>query len=131
MDSSGSVRDDYSTQKDFIKKLSRKFFDGKQKSKVGVITFSYRVRMSVKLSDHANMAAFSRALDSIPLMGATTRIDKALRLAQRDFFREENGGRGHVPDLLVLLTDGSQTKTDSDWEDPAEIADELRNAGIR
>lgn len=44
-------------------------------------------------------------------------------------FASENGGRGGVSKLLILLTDGTQTKA-HDAEDPALIAEELRNMGM-
>ena len=56
-----------------------------------------------------DIKSFNEAVDSIPLMGSTTRIDGALRLAQRQLFKVENGGRDLAPNILVLLTDGSQT----------------------
>ena len=67
-------------------------------------------------------------MDHIPLMGLTTRIDRAFRLAQAEMFAAENGGREKVGKLLILLTDGTQTE-DVDVEDPADIADELRADG--
>ena len=69
------------------------------------------------------------AIDHIPLMGQTTRIDRAFRLVQSEMFAKENGGRENVPKLLILMTDGSQTE-DLGAEDPADIADELRADGI-
>lgn len=45
-------------------------------------------------------------------------------------FTSNNGGRPQLPDILVLLTDGSQTN-DADAVDPGDIAEELHKAGIR
>ena len=57
------------------------------------------------------------------------RIDRALRLTQRELFAPENGGRnGGIPKVLILLTDGSQTPG-KDAEDPGDIADQLRAEG--
>ena len=63
-------------------------------------------------------------------MGSTTRIDKALRLAQNELFDEENGARFQVNKILIMLTDGSQTQ-DDESEDPAMIAQEIRDSGIQ
>ena len=68
-------------------------------------------------------------MDAIPLMGLQTRIDKALRLSQKRMFAAGNGGRKDVPKVLILLTDGSQTKSRR-AEDPSLIAEELRRSGI-
>ena len=62
-------------------------------------------------------------------MGSITRIDRALRLAQRELFDESNGARAGVAKILVLLTDRSQTP-DADAEDPGNISDEIRASGI-
>ena len=70
--------------------------------------------------------AFNAAVDAIPLMGLTTRIDRALRLAQAELFEPENGGRPDVKDILILLTDGTQTPGKF-AEDPGDIARQLRN----
>ena len=61
------------------------------------------------------IGAFNDAVDDIPLMGSTTRIDTALRMAQNELFLEENGGRDIAPNILVLLTDGSQTPGKNIW----------------
>ena len=98
-------------------------------SRVGVVTFSYFSELSIKLSDHSDISSFNKAVDKIPLMGYTTRIDKALRLAGKELFSIANGGRAGATKLLILLTDGSQTP-DPGAEDPGEIADEFRADGI-
>ena len=98
-------------------------------SRVGVATFSYFSELSIKLSDHNDISSFNKAVDKIPLMGSTTRIDKALRLARKELFSIANGGRAGATKLLILLTDGSQTR-DAGAEDPGEIVDEFRADGI-
>ena len=47
----------------------------------------------------------------------------------RELFRPINGGRHYVNDLLILLTDGSQTPS-KDAEDPGDIAEEIRKSGV-
>ena len=129
LDSSGSLSKDYGKEKDFLKTLAAAFGVSSNASRAGVVTFSYFSELSVKLSDHGDISSFKQAVDNIPLMGSTTRIDKALRLAQKELFSLGNGGRAGVPKLLILLTDGSQTQ-DAGAEDPGDIAEELRADGI-
>ena len=57
-------------------------------------------------------------------MNSGTRIDKALRQAQRQFFTASNGGRQNVPKTIILLTDGKS------GGNPAAVAREIRAAGI-
>ena len=130
LDSSGSLRNDYSKEKDFLNALAATFGVSDTGSRAGVITFSYNSEHSIKLNDYSDLTRFREAVNKIPLMGSTTRIDKALRLTQKELFSLSNGARPGIPKLLVLLTDGSQTK-DADAEDPVIIAEEIRRSGIR
>ena len=129
LDSSGSMSRDYGKEKQILKKVAALFGISSSKSRAGVVTFSYFSELSIKLSDHSNISSFNQAVDNIPLMGSTTRIDRALRLAQKELFSLANGGRTNVTKLLILLTDGTQTP-DSGAEDPGDVADELRADGI-
>ena len=129
LDSSGSLRNEYHKEKDFLKAVANAFDISADGSRVGVVTFSFNAEHSIKLKDHSDKSSFNAAVDAIPLMGSTTRIDRALRLTQKELFAAENGGRKNVPKILVLMTDGSQT-ADADAEDPGKISEELRKAGI-
>ena len=129
LDSSGSLRNDYQNEKDFLKSLAGAFGVTKDDSRAGVITFSYYSEHSIKLKDHTDITSFNAAVDAIPLMGSTTRIDRALRLTQNELFTLENGARPGIPKILILLTDGSQTQ-DAGAEDPGVISNELRLSGI-
>jgi len=129
LDSSGSLRTDYGKEKAFLKSLAAAFGVSQKASRAGVVTFSYYTEHSIKLSDHDDVISFNKAVDNIPLMGSTTRIDKALRLTQKEMFSLANGARAGIPKVVILLTDGSQTQ-DAGAEDPGDVADELRNAGI-
>ena len=130
LDSSGSLRNDYDKEKDFLKALAASFGVSDDGARAGVVTFSYNSEHSIKLNDHSSFSTFNDAVDKIPLMGSTTRIDKALRLSQKELFTLPNGGRPGIPKILILLTDGSQTQ-DADAEDPSIIANEIRSRGIK
>ena len=94
-------------------------------SRIGVVTFSYDAEHSIKLSDHADIKNFKAAVDKLPLMGYTTRIDKALSMVRDESFLPSNGGRANVPKILFVLTDGTQTK-DKDAQNPSGIAAQIR-----
>ena len=68
-------------------------------------------------------------------MGSTTRIDKALRLAQKQMFIKANGGRADAKKILFLLTDGKQSiprglNRNQNPDDPSIVANELRASGV-
>ena len=131
IDSSGSARNNYDNEKFLVKILAERLGLGlaEQSTRCGVITFSYHAKVEIKLRDHNDTATFYHAVDKIPYMGSTTRIDKALRAAQKELFTSQNGGRKDTAKFLVLFTDGPQSKTDG-AEDPVRIANELRSDGI-
>lgn len=129
LDSSGSLRNEYDKEKNFLKAIAGTFGISQTGSRAGVVTFSYYTEHSIKLNDHTDLSSFNSAVDKIPLMGSTTRIDKALRLSQSEMFTLANGARAGIPKILILLTDGSQTQ-DAGAEEPGDIADELRKDGI-
>ena len=81
------------------------------------------------MKDHTDITSLASAVDDIKLMGMTTRIDRALRLAQKELFAPENGGRPELQQVLILMTDGTQTKSES-AEHPGDIAAEIRKSGI-
>ena len=111
-----------------MKALAASFGISEDGTRAGVVTFSYYTEHSIKLNDHFNLNDFNKAVDNIPLMKHTTRIDKALRLTQKEMFTAANGGREGVNKIVIVLTDGSQTK-DKDAEDPGLVAKELRDIG--
>lgn len=112
-----------------MKTIAENFGLGNDKHRSGVVTFSYNAELSIALSDFNTREAFNQAVDNIPLMGSITRIDKALRVAQKELFVEANGARPDAHKVVILLTDGSQTPA-QDAEDPGNITDEMRAAGI-
>ena len=129
LDSSGSLGNEYYKEKIFLKALAASFGISEKGSRASVIAFSYNTDLSIRFNEFTDIDSFNEAVDKIPLMGSTTRIDKALPKAENEMFSIVNGGRPGVPKLLVVLTDGSQTK-DADYEDPGDIADGLRKRGI-
>ena len=126
------MKADYHKEKKFLKEVVGAFGISSNGSRAGVITFSLRAEHSIKMKDHTDINSFNAAVDVIPLMGLTTRIDRALNLAKMELFAEENGGRATTPNILILLTDGKQTKgtVKSPADDPAKITEELRKAGV-
>ena len=129
LDSSGSLKLEYGIEKDFLKLLAATFGVNPIGSRAGVITFGSNAELSIKLNSHTDILTFWDAVNNITFMNSWTYIDRALRLAQSEMFSVDNGGRPGIPKLIVLFTDGTQTKNDN-YEDPAGISEELRNEGI-
>jgi len=129
LDSSGTLKRDFYSAKKFMKKIAESFGVSRLGSRASVITFSYNAVHNIKFNDHYDVPSFNKALDTLPLIDSTTRIDLALRLAQKEMFEASNGAQSNMKKVLILLSDGAQTKRRG-AEDPALIAEELRQAGV-
>ena len=129
LDSSGSLREQYPQIKSFIKRFASSLDISRDGVRVGVVTFSFYATLSIKFNDFTDVAIFREAVEEIPLIGSTTRIDRALKVVNEDLFNESSGARKDVTKMLILLTDGSQTKG-SDAVDPGKIAKVLRQRDI-
>ena len=129
LDSSGSLREQYPQIKSFIKRFASSLDISRDGVRVGVVTFSFYATLSIKFNDFTDVAIFREAVEEIPLIGSTTRIDRALKVVNEDLFNESNGARKDITKMLILLTDGSQTKG-SDAVDPGKIAKVLRQRDI-
>jgi len=130
LDSSISLWNVYDKEKQFVKSVASSFNIGKDGTRLSVLKFSYWAALTIKFNDYYNLNDFSSAIDKIPLYGSFTRMDTALRLAQKEMFKPENGARSGAQKLIIMLTDGEQTKAPG-YEDPALAVKDLRKAGIK
>ena len=130
VDSSGSLASQYSKEKDFVKLVADSLHISDKGSRVAVVLFSFYSELSIKFTDYSKVDDFKRAVDALPLMRSTTRIDRALATAYNEMFNEKNGMRVTVPKVLVLLTDGEQTKG-ADAIPPAQVVQKFHDAGIK
>ena len=131
LDSSANIENNYDMEIQLIKNLTRAFGIKKDGSHVAVIAFSTKAELGIKFNDHMDISSFDASLDKFSFFkGTTTRIDKALHLAQKQMFGNDiNGARPGIRKLLILLTGGTQTQSGV-AENPSVIAGELRKSGI-
>ena len=99
----------FEEEKMFIKKVAERFYIGGKESHVGIVTFSNKANVVLKFSEKNNASELAKAIDSLSLLGGTSRLDIALKLAFDGLFRD-HGMRLDVPQVLILLTDGAQTR---------------------
>ena len=128
MDSSGSIRNSYSKEKDFVKTVAGKIGISLSGSRAGLVLFGTYAELSIKLNQFDNTADFQSAVDQLRLMGSSTRIDRALTVADEQLFSVSNGMRLNVPKVLILLTDGKQ---DSAATAPSIAIKPFHDAGIK
>ena len=87
MDSSGSLRREFHKEVQFVKDLAKKLTISEDGVNIGVVTFSYYAKLTIKLSENKDTTSFVRAANDIPLMGSQTYIDRALILAHTQHFQ--------------------------------------------
>jgi len=129
MDGSGSVKMNYIEEQKFVIGLAKAFGISESTSHAGVIQFSKKAKLTMKLNGPQDLDSFASGVMDIKPQRLTTYIDRALVIARDEFFTVENGGRPGLKKLVVLITDGNQTKTHA-YTPPEEIAEEIRNQGI-
>lgn len=121
---------DEATQNHFLKTLAFSVGVTSYVTHPSVISFGNDAKSNLKFSDHGNLYQIYDTLEELPLMGNQRRIDKGLRLAQKEMFKKRNGVRMDVPRVLVLVTNGPPSDV-SDAEDPVMIVGQLRERGIK
>ena len=127
VDSSASIdNQEYQDQKSSVKNLIECLHQSGDGFQTGLIQFSADAELIYKLNDAESIV--NTTIDNMGRTPSTTRIDKALRLAQSQLFTGPNGDRQFAPNILYIAVDGSQTKAQG-WENPNDIADEIRAAG--
>ena len=73
--------------------------------RASVIASGPEAKLPIKFNSYKDTAAFSKAVDSISWMKGPRDLGKALKLAQKDMFVEENGSRKNAAKVLVVTVD--------------------------
>lgn len=116
--------------KDFVKTVANSFIIGPGKTFTAVIQYGTSATTAIRFTDYMNNADFNTAVDALPYLRGKTRIDKALQLASSELLTERSGTRTGVAKVLVLLTDGRQSRA-PEGVDVQKAATPLLSAGVR
>ncbi|XP_076465728.1 matrilin-1-like [Babylonia areolata] len=107
LDSSFSMwPEHFSLQLSFLSDLVSAFTIGPNNIRVGVVTFSTKVRLDVALNQHGNKEQLQEAIAGIQYMTGLTHTGDAIRFAREHMFTEEGGSRPWAAHILILITDG-------------------------
>jgi len=109
MDASSSVRrSNYNKVKSFIKDLSDDFTIGASDTRFGIIHYSNSAKLDFTQRDakYYDRTALKAKIDSIVYSYGGTRTDRALRMAETEFFCSGCNPAGK-PKVLIVITDGN------------------------
>ena len=111
LDGSANVRNrDFEKMKDFVKHSAREHGISQNGPHIGVIEFSDRSDLKIKLSDHNDLDSFNMKLSEVTQSsGQNSVTDKVLRMAASSAFKSTSGGRPTAQKKLVILTASKST----------------------
>lgn len=112
IDASGSVGSwGYDQEKRFIQNTVERFGISRSGTHAAVVVYSTRAEVKISFPQFTSFRSFSRAVSQIPYPRGYTRIDLALKKAAEEVFSIDGGVRSNVPKILIVMTDGYQTRT--------------------
>lgn len=121
----------YEKEKKLVKHIAKEMQVAPGKSRASVILFSTSAALYKSFYRFEELSEFNMHVDDLPMVGGTTRLDKAIELAASEMFTTKNGMRDNlVPKILFLLTDGAQAA--GTLSKPLqEIVSSLHNRNVR
>lgn len=117
---------DYNKEKAFVKSLARSFNLAPGKTRASVILYSTYPRPIINLNDYNSMEAFGSAVDQLPHIRRTRRMDRALDAAATAL----GGARDSVAKIVILLTNGKQAREEGATS-LRDAAQPLRDLGAK
>ena len=97
---------EFTNIKEYVKEVTERFDIAQKGARVGLMRFSDKSKLDIKLSDHDLIEDFNVAVDKLTLLDSSgpLRIDNALKHAYDELFSQQNGGRRNVQQLLIVVT---------------------------
>ena len=98
-------------EKTFVRNTIARFGISRTGTHAAVIVYSTSAHVAISLTQYTSYSRFYDAVQRIPYTRGVTRIDLALKVAAEQVFSDDGGVRSNVPKILVVMTDGFQTRT--------------------
>lgn len=117
VDSSSAVpKENWLKIKSFMKSIVDAFLISKPATHVGILSFSSVPYLETRFLEELSKSNISQLLDNMQqLLGKQRRIDKALRMANSEFFSlKSRGFRPHKSKVFLLITGGNPTEGTKD-----------------
>lgn len=110
IDASGSIGyRKFDDAKQFIKRLLQGYRIDDNHVKVGVTTFSNRVKEEFSFNTYHNMHDVVNGIQRLQYYGGSTYTDNALQHVLYHSFTSYRGDRPNVKDVLIIMTDGHES----------------------
>ncbi|CAG2247117.1 COL6A [Mytilus edulis] len=92
----------------FIKDFAKHYKIGPQNVQIGVVSFSGSATEEINMKQYAKIHDLNTAIDNItyPSQHDGTHTSTALQYIRENGFTNKSGDRPHVPNFLVVITDG-------------------------
>ncbi|XP_066547409.1 collagen alpha-6(VI) chain isoform X2 [Amia ocellicauda] len=124
IDSSGSIEaEDFSKMKNFMESMIERSDIGSDRVQVGVLQFSSTPIEEFPLDRFDDKAGIKQAINDMQQTGGGTNTGAALTFSS-PYFDSPRGGRSHVKQFLIVITDGEAQ------DEVAKPAKALRDKGI-
>ncbi|XP_035825413.1 collagen alpha-1(XII) chain [Aplysia californica] len=108
VDSSSSVtRANFKKTMRFIDTILRQLPIGPDDVRVAIIRFSHGSDVMTYFNDNMDKDSKRKAIKKMRFNGGTTATDKAIKDLREKVLDSSHGNRENVPDLVVLITDGT------------------------
>jgi len=105
----------------FAKRIVSAFPIDRDLTQIGLLKFSDDAEIVFHLNTYGDRQSLLNAMDNVAISGGNTNIAAALRTARQAMFTEQNGARPGIPDILILLTDGTANIEESNTLPEAEL----------
>lgn len=118
IDSSGSIRDNnpedesydnYNLLLQFVANVTNELNTGIYQTRIGLVRYSATAESVFFLNSYFDKAELISAILSVGYMGSDTNTSGALREMRTVQFTLENGDRGGIPNVAIVITDGVST----------------------
>lgn len=113
----------------FVKTFADEFVVSPTEVHFGVIHFSWSAKLDFKISEsrYWTKNALHKRIDEIRYPYGGTRTDRAIELAEDEFYCDSCGLRSHVPEVLIVLTDG---KSSASSKNLGQVTQPLKDKGV-
>lgn len=116
----------FQLEKKFVKAMARSLNVSPDKSRASVIVYGSKHNVVLSLDESTDMDGFKRAVDGSSYIAGPRRMDLVLEAAAAVM----NQGRKTVPNIVVLLTAGKQSPTNTSFPWSSAVKS-LRDLGVQ